>query len=664
MGSKSPYNLGLIKGAKPEDIDAIEANYYASLKAPVPQEQPAFSSNGYSVLDDVPTNGKYNLGLPAQDQGMEYADLAPPLPDVSYGYAAPAGVEQSATPIAEQPDVNYGMAVPAENQNVAESFYGANPSAVDVPAKYAEAVSKSPDGRSQSASYYLTPSLKDKGFPYADRNPLDFKSVLDPTERLVQRQHDIRTYLQQQYGAAGNADDLKSAMTSRNRVDAMANIGHGLDTMVTTHRAAYGGKGADAGYWNGLKQDAQQRVQDEDSLRRQKIQDYLAQNSLGRQGVEDMYKNKQQQYEAGMLDPQAPASKASQYMFAVAFPDVAKSLGPKLAGINAADLHQMTKDLKAKADMELNATLTTARVGGINQNTASQQALTPAKVRNLESSTAAQQALTPAKVEQVKSQTALNTAKAEGKPTGGGAYNLKPGDIDYSQRTPEQSLNYKGDQYRQNKEDDIKTKINQTLSTSRSGKAYQQAMLDLYSSKKAKDILDMYPDMNTMPPDQVSLLRSEVAKIAKGGVPDQSEMHVQDPKTAVARMQSIRQTFTNTPQGAWQGDFLQNTRRYLDELQKTAREEIANTSGKILMNNASMISKYDLDDYMVRYPEVAQAMRYYTPRQTMDNQTPPELVERKPEVKKTNYAPGSIITIKGKGRFKVGDDGDSLTPVQ
>ena len=521
---------------------------------------------------------------------------------------------------------------------------------------------------------------KFQGTTQAGRNPLDFaEAQSDYKMGDSERRNAINQYILANYNKASDSSGVDDARKSANRTNTIANIGNALDSMVTAKGRVYGGAGPNNAYWQGLKSDAQGNLRGAEEDRKAKIADFISKQQMRRQGTQDLQQQKEWDVKNAMNDPLSGVSKMSQIGFMKMFPDLAKSYDREdgtssIGDMSAADIDRLAKQYQTKVGADSMNEFRKAQIGA----------------------SSATNALATEKLNMAKDERNIpkiqSTLEADGKPVfrgkdgsfiDAGGNPVDPAKIKKSAKAPqspkaydygvpnpenlteEQTRNYQGQQFNVKAGDSVKREINKQLDSSRAGKSYNQAKLDLYSANKALAIFENYPDLNSMPPDQVSLLRSEIAKIAKGGVPDQHEMKVQDAPTAAAKIQAARQYFANAPQGAKQGEFLKNSRKYLEELRDIAKEEVMNTKGNIVMNNGSMISKRDLDDYMVRNPEIAEAAKYYTPRLLPRNE------EKKPEAQpapqqpaqaegKRRLPPGTIVNVKGK-RYSVGADGESLT---
>lgn len=203
---------------------------------------------------------------------------------------------------------------------------------------------------------YPAPSLAPKEafkdpsrIPTTDISPVDYKqgNTLDPerTQRNL-----VRSYLEQKYGKAASSTGLDEAKRQQERTNTIADFGHGLDRMFTAHSAASGGQGVDNEFWKGMKQDAAGKVSQADADRKQKIADYLMQQNLGRQGVEDLSKSHEQDRAVAMQNPNSEISQTYQTAFAKLYPEYAEGIEQ----VPAADINNFIKMAGQKSQMALN----------------------------------------------------------------------------------------------------------------------------------------------------------------------------------------------------------------------------------------------------------------------------------------------------------------------
>ena len=274
--------------------------------------------------------------------GVQEATPIPTQKDVGqYGQGMPI---QDATPIPEQGNMkSYGPGA---------AFYPDGSQDYTDPARY---YNNDPRFSKRDGTVIVAPSLVDPNLGVSDRDPRDYSSPGDPTGANADRRAMTRDYLSQKYGQAANSDNYDAAVTAQDRTNSLANVGHGLDQIFTARGAAYGGKGADAGFWQGMKRDAAGRTQEAGDARKQKIADYLMKQKMGSEGVAEIDQIRNSDQQAAMLDPNSGVSKATRVGFMRLFPEESKDF-PELDQMNARDIQNLMKnyETKIKADSDRN----------------------------------------------------------------------------------------------------------------------------------------------------------------------------------------------------------------------------------------------------------------------------------------------------------------------
>lgn len=190
-------------------------------------------------------------------------------------------------------------------------------------------------------------------------------------------------------------------------------------------------------------------------------------------------------------------------------------------------------------------------------------------------------------------------------------------------------------------------KVDKSLQSLRGDPEAINAAKNMGFIKNAKDLIDAYPNPDTMPPQQVTLLMSELGKISSGGVAGEATLHELEPNTGAMWLASKKNQLFNGTSGANAGAFINEAKKYLKGLDKTNAGIINERNGRILNAN-----KHLLGDEGYRTLQES----YNHKRAFSDDD---ESKAAAPHGGK--YPPGSTLKVKGK-LYKVGADGDSLIP--
>ena len=131
------------------------------------------------------------------------------------------------------------------------------------------------------------------------------------------------------------------------------------------------------------------------------------------------------------------------------------------------------------------------------------------------------------------------------------------------------------------KQNQAYTDLNNHINTPRGNSAVQQAQQALRNVQNAQELIDQYPDTNQMPPDKVSLLNAEIAKIASGGVATEHGTKSLEANTLMENVARFQQRVSNKPSGAQLGEFIKQNKNYLDGLYKVNKEFINDYQRKV-----------------------------------------------------------------------------------
>jgi hypothetical protein len=100
--------------------------------------------------------------------------------------------------------------------------------------------------------------------------------------------------------------------------------------------------------------------------------------------------------------------------------------------------------------------------------------------------------------------------------------------------------------------------------------------------KNAASLINQYPDPNNMSPQEVSLLVTEIGKIASGGVPAEKELQTIMPNTMRSNLASLTSKLTNAPTPANAGAFIKKYQSYLGELDKNSSDVINEKYNRVI----------------------------------------------------------------------------------
>lgn len=166
----------------------------------------------------------------------------------------------------------------------------------------------------------------------------------------------------------------------------------------------------------------------------------------------------------------------------------------------------------------------------------------------------------------------------------------------------------KGEKAKSDKELSAFRSLQGQLSGARQDPATRQAELDIYNANKVDDLVNLYGDPNKLSPGQVAIATSEIAKIAKGGVPDSQEWKAIDPSTFKGALAKSWQKVTNEPSEANAGAFLKQYSDYAGALRKNAEKTIENSYGRKI---ESWKQRLDPDDYQSLQDEYINRFKKY-----------------------------------------------------
>lgn len=141
----------------------------------------------------------------------------------------------------------------------------------------------------------------------------------------------------------------------------------------------------------------------------------------------------------------------------------------------------------------------------------------------------------------------------------------------------------------------------QLLESARGNSAVQQAQKDMYAASKAKSLATLYGDPNKLSQSQVSLLVSEIGKIAQGGVPSMHELDLITPNTLQGRFSKQWSALANDPTPANAGKFVKQYMDYASTLEKDAKTVVKDKYTRVLEAKKGDLDAKDYDVLREQY---------------------------------------------------------------
>lgn len=302
--------------------------------------------------------------------------------------------------------------------------------------------------------------LRDPNAPLpADRNPMDWALTSETagndnsTDERNQRAY-IRDYLAQKYDKAANMSGVEDAMAERKRVDNIANFGHAFSRGATAQSSARGGPGVDETFWKNLREGGQQDVRDAESLRSEKIKDYLTTQRMGTEGVKELQQMHGYDQQNEMSDPSSNISRSYQNAFSAMYPSESEKIGQDISNMSASEIASFSKMYGSKADSDFRKEVERAKLGYADAGLQLQGRKLQSDEARQGQEMSAMAPKTQAEIDRIKADIALTNAKTKAVQTGKGALGatgLKPSkaydavDRDYAKDYNEWTVNGRSD---------------------------------------------------------------------------------------------------------------------------------------------------------------------------------------------------------------------------
>lgn len=133
------------------------------------------------------------------------------------------------------------------------------------------------------------------------------------------------------------------------------------------------------------------------------------------------------------------------------------------------------------------------------------------------------------------------------------------------------------------------------LASNRGDPAVQQAQKDMYAAKKVNDLINLYPDPNNMPIEQVHTLVAEQSKIATGGVPAQADIVASMPDYWKQKLSKVWANLQNEPTPANAAAFIAQQQAYVNAMASTAQDLVKEKYGKVIESSKRQLKPEDYD---------------------------------------------------------------------
>lgn len=138
------------------------------------------------------------------------------------------------------------------------------------------------------------------------------------------------------------------------------------------------------------------------------------------------------------------------------------------------------------------------------------------------------------------------------------------------------------------------------LETFRGNRAAQQASQDVYSANKTLAMV-ANKDPNTLTTQDLSLLASEMAKIATGGVPGEHGVQQLMPNNLNTKLAEMQSFLMSKPSDANAAEYIKKNMSYLKEMSGEANKTLANYRNNIVKGYKSRIRPEDYNEVVNTY---------------------------------------------------------------
>lgn len=168
-------------------------------------------------------------------------------------------------------------------------------------------------------------------------------------------------------------------------------------------------------------------------------------------------------------------------------------------------------------------------------------------------------------------------------------------------KTRQLQQQFMNEQRMQQRQNQNFAQTSQLLESARGNQAAQQAEKDIYASNKVDSLIGKDP--NSLSPQMVQLLASEVSKIANGGTPSIEELRGLNAGTFPGGLATLAQKVVNHPIGADAGAFVRQFQQYAHSIRNDAQKVIQDRYGRIIESRKSLLTPDETQALKTQYLE-------------------------------------------------------------
>lgn len=381
-------------------------------------------------------------------------------------------------------------------------------------------------------------------------------------------QPSVKDYIMQKYKLAADDAGVRDAQDAAKRTGLISGLGRAAEGFARARSQSMGGQGVDHGLWDGMNQQAQQRIGQAQQSRQNAMQGVLGEHQLDNQLTDE--------------DPNSDKAKTFKATVAKMYP----SLGGVLDGMSYGEMQKNVPGL-----------INSFESNNTKRDLATTKADTEKQIAELKASM---------KPDGPKDHWAMapypdadgnavmfNTATGEQKTTG-----LKGQKIGTNKEAPAGK---------------VYSEVMQKAITPRGNKSVQNASEALRQINSARGMISDHLDPNATPeqqiaqldqmdPQDVTLLTAEIGKVASGGVGNEHTMKSIEAKSFKSEFDRFMQKVDGNPRGADLGAFIQHNRKYLDTLGNVNQRVIDNYIRDVYDGNEDRLSEDEQTKFKKKFP--------------------------------------------------------------
>lgn len=332
----------------------------------------------------------------------------------------------------------------------------------------------------------------------------------------------VNDYIRQKYKIASDDSGVRDAQDAAQRMSMITGLGQAAEGFARAGSQAHGGQGVNHGLWQGMNQQAQQRIGQAQQARQGAMQNVLGEHQLDNQLTDE--------------DPNSDKAKSFQATVAKMYP----GLGGVLDGMSYGEMQKNVPSM-------INAF----------ESNSTRQAIADGK------------ASTTKELADVRAQIAANKPKADHyTPTTDADGNL----IGFNTATGAVlDTGHKGKPSGRH-EDPEKTyaDVGSKFEAPRGNKSLQQVGTNLLNIENAERLMAPYANnLDKMPQKQTALLTAELEKIASGGAGSEGGRASISAHTLQSKFNDFMSNVKGDPTGADLGGFLKDNATYLKDLKES-----------------------------------------------------------------------------------------------